>query len=838
MQQLGAPVILVVGTRPEGIKLLPLYYALKKAQVPVFLCSTLQHTELLTEVFDLFAVEPDYSLDIMRPGQDLFYITQSVLQKTKELFMRISPSLVVVQGDTTSGMAAGMSAFYLKIPVVHVEAGLRTDDLYAPFPEEMNRRVLRTLSSYHFAPTSWAAAQLIAEGADKKTVFCVGNTVVDALRIITDKIHNNAVHINTSLKKRIQKIKASNKKIMLLTMHRRESFDGGVKRVLKTICEWLKTHEDFFCFYPYHPNPYIINALKDSGFATCPNALLMEPISYPNLVHVLNSADVVVTDSGGIQEEAVSLGKSVIVLREKTERIEAVWAGAAQLVGTDIDKLISALAVVTEDYQSLSCATQLFGDGFAAEKIVQILKDNIQTGKVHGSSITSITKRSQPMKTVCVLGLGYIGLPTSIMLAQSGFSVVGVDVDFKKISAINAGDPVIKEPELFEKLHIALQDNTFCATVQIRRADFFIIAVPTPFKEEKKADLSYVFSATQSIASVLKKNDTIILESTVPVGTTQKVSKMLEDATGLTVGVDFFIAHCPERVLPGNIFYELVHNARIIGGINKKSVEAAKKLYGAFVTGELYLTDDKTAELVKLVENSSRDTQIAFAHQVASMATRIERDPYEVIELANKHPRVNILRPSCGVGGHCLAVDPWFLVQTFDKEAQLLKRSREINDSRPMEIVQQIEYAIREWQQNNTRSKTPTIALCGAAYKPDVDDIRESPALVVAQLLSKYTPLVCDPYVKKEVLHDMFGDNVFKMTEAIERADIVIFLVAHTRFKAIDSSCLVTKKVLDFCGIMHEPKVAHAKQEYYFWPASKDGGHAKAQKKRKERIFE
>jgi len=840
-----APVVLTIGTRPEGIKLLPLYFALKKARIPVFLCSTLQHTELLTEVFDLFGVTPDYSLDIMQPGQDLFYITQSVLQKTKELFTRIKPSLVIVQGDTTSGMAAGMSAFYLKIPVAHVEAGLRTDDLHAPFPEEMNRRTLRVLSQYHFAPTSWATAQLLAEGSDKQSVFCVGNTVVDALRIITDKISADTIPVTHSLKERIQQLKAHGKKIMLFTMHRRESFDGGVHRILTAIYKWLQVHSNFFCFYPYHPNPHIINTLKNSGFMHLDNTLLTEPLTYADLVYVLNNANIVITDSGGIQEEAVSLGKPTIVLREKTERAEAVWAGAAQLVGTSAEKLTAALDTIRKGNQSKIYTTQLFGDGFAAEKIVHILQSSITKEKDTIIPALPITvKKDQAMKTVCVIGLGYIGLPTSIILAQSGFSVMGVDIDHQKVSAINSGSPGIKEPELFEKLQVVLGDTTFCATTHIQAADFFVIAVPTPFKEEtktthsKKADLSYVFSAIQSVAGVLKKNDTIILESTVPVGTTQKIAAQLEEATGLIAGVDFFVAHCPERVLPGNIFYELVHNARIIGGINKTSVEAAKQLYSAFVTGELYLTDDKSAELVKLVENSSRDTQVAFAHQVASMAASIERDPYEIIELANKHPRVDILKPSSGVGGHCLAVDPWFLVETFGQKAHLLQTAREVNDKRPIEVARHVKHAINEWQQDNKTSQLPVIALLGAAYKPDVDDIRESPTLTIAHLLTQYKPLICDPCIQKEVLKKQFSANqVVKITEALAHADIIIFLVSHTRFKAIDSSCLTSKKVLDFCGIMHVPKVVQGKKEHYFWPGTKDKVYSDTQSNKKEHMI-
>lgn len=820
-----APVVLIIGTRPEGIKLLPLYFALQRAEIPTFICSTAQHSELLSEVFEIFNVMPDISLNIMRPGQDLFYVTQSVLQKTKELFMQLQPSLVVVQGDTTSGMAAALSAFYLKVPVAHVEAGLRTDDLYAPFPEEMNRRVLRALATYHFAPTSWAAAQLLTEGVAKNTVFCVGNTVVDALRLIGSRIDDDAACVSRRVRLLVERAEAAGRKLMLFTMHRRESFDGGVQRVLCTLKEWLQEHPEIVCMYPYHPNPAIINALQDTGFTQLDNVLLVDPLTYIDLVYVLRRVALVATDSGGIQEEAVSLGKSAIVLREKTERIEAVWAGAAHIVGTDAAQIRNALNTALESTYNHLFYAQLFGDGYAAEKMVHILKStvNFMPGRVSVRN-ESIKKRNQAMRTVCVLGLGYIGLPTSIILAEAGYAVIGVDVDAAKVAAINSGDAVIKEPELFEKLQIVLSQHCFSATTIVPTADYFIVAVPTPFKEQKQADLTYVYAAIESIIPVLKKGDVIVIESTIPVGTTEAVATFITQKTGLIAGADYAIAHCPERVLPGNIFHELTHNARIIGGLDHTSMEKAKALYASFVTGELYLTDAKTAELIKLIENSSRDVQIAFAHQVASMAHAIGLNPYEVIELANKHPRVQILSPSSGVGGHCIAVDPWFLVESFPHCSALIKCAREVNDLRPQQIIEQIKDAVEVWRAVNQRQ--PVLALCGMTYKPDVDDLRESPALLIAEALAAYQPIICEPHILGEIQATLFERPVAKITEVVEQADIIVFLVAHKRFKIIDAVALQHKKVLDFCGILHTPKAARGAQEYYFWPASKQTSNA------------
>lgn len=828
MKSACKPVVLVVGTRPEGIKMIPVYLALKKAGIPTLLCSTMQHTQLLSEVFDIFGVTPDFVLNVMRMGQDLFYVTQSILQKSKELFLQLDPAMVLVHGDTTTTMASAMAAFYLKIPVGHVEAGLRTDTLLSPFPEEMNRRVTATLSGYHFAPTAAAMANLLAQGVQRSHIFCVGNTVVDALRLMRTKIDQQEVTVNSRLQKLIQQCKKQKKKILLLTAHRRESFDGGLVQIFSAIKERLQKDKNLFCFYPYHPNPNVIKAMHKVGLATLDNIALVEPVPYQDMINVMLAADVVITDSGGLQEEAVSLGKSVLVLRETTERAEGMWAGLAHLVGTDKDAIITALdATLKSDLKK--SVTAVYGDGYAAEKIATIVagvakKTVVSQEKkeiaVHSSAV-QLQKKDMAMKKVCVVGLGYIGLPTSIVAAEHGLEVVGFDIDHKKVTAINAGDPVIEEPEIFEKLQLVLQAQQFKAVTQLEQADYFVIAVPTPFKDGKKADLSYVFDATDNIAKVLKKGDTVIVESTIPVGTTQKVAEQLQAITGLQSGKDFFVAHCPERVLPGKIFKELIENARIIGGVDKVSVQKAKELYKYFVRGPLYLTDATTAEMVKLVENSSRDAQIAFAHQVTSMSYAAGLNPYEVIELANKHPRVNILQPSCGVGGHCIAVDPWFLVETFGKHASFLKAARDVNDHRPQEVMNIISNAVDVWTKEH--NKKPTVLLFGLTYKPNVDDVRESPALHIAQTLMNKTSIdtrVCEPHIKNEVVQKLLNTDTVSITEGVEAADIIVYLVAHDRFKAIDQKLLQGKKMLDFCGLLHEPKQETVQQEMSFWPAS------------------
>lgn len=424
------------------------------------------------------------------------------------------------------------------------------------------------------------------------------------------------------------------------------------------------------------------------------------------------------------------------------------------------------------------------------------------------------------MNTVSILGLGYIGLPTALIAAQYGYTVYGYDVDSSRVDRINNYDPVIQEPELFDKLGIALASGRFKASTTLESADYYIIAVPTPFKENKKADLSFVWKAVTTLSTVLQKGSVIILESTVPVGTTDQLAAFLATKTGLVAGKDFFIAHCPERVLPGRIFTELIHNSRIIGGITPRCFEKAAEFYKKFVTGQLYLTNATAAEMVKLVENSSRDTQIAFANQVAAMAYQVGLDPYEIIELANKHPRVNILNPSCGVGGHCIAVDPWFLVETFPDHTTLLKAARLVNDNKPLQVVSTVRSAIQAWYKHHVQK--PTVLVLGLTYKADIDDIRESPALLIAKKLQRYsdiTLLINEPNIESTVIHDHFTEPLVSLEYGLEHADIVIALVNHSHYKP-HLAALQEKRLLDFCGLLHTQTPLSTTQETVFWSAN------------------
>ena len=397
---------------------------------------------------------------------------------------------------------------------------------------------------------------------------------------------------------------------------------------------------------------------------------------------------------------------------------------------------------------------------------------------------------------VCVVGLGYIGLPTAAVLASRGYSVHGVEVNPKAVEIINSGKAHVIEPDLDILVQAAVQTGKLKAHSEPASADVFMLCVPTPVDEAQGPDLSYVQSATKTICPFLKKGNLVILESTSPPGTTEKIAKIVEEEAGLTTD-DIHFAHAPERVLPGKILREVVENDRIIGGINTASTDAAAAFYKTFVTGELLLCHCRMAETAKLVENASRDVQIAFANELSLLSDDLELDVRELIDLANRHPRVNILQPGCGVGGHCIAVDPWFLVHQSPKNTKLIRMARDVNNYKPKYVVERV-LAKAE------RFKTPTIALLGVAYKPDIDDLRESPALEIAEDLTSKgvgNVLVVEPNV-----HELDGLELMAQDEALKRADIIVFLVAHSPFKAIPSAQLAEKIIIDTCGVTHRSR--------------------------------
>ncbi|MFA5074623.1 MAG: nucleotide sugar dehydrogenase [Candidatus Babeliales bacterium] len=411
------------------------------------------------------------------------------------------------------------------------------------------------------------------------------------------------------------------------------------------------------------------------------------------------------------------------------------------------------------------------------------------------------------MKQISVVGLGYIGLPTAILSAQSGYKVFGFDTNKQKIDEINLGITPILESGINQRLFSVIRDKSFQVFYELQPADCFIIAVPTPFEQEsKKADLSYVFDAGSRIAKKLKHGDLVILESTVPVGTTAKLSNMLQNISGLTLGLDFFVAHCPERVLPGKIFQELVENDRVIGGTCHYACQLAKNFYSKITKGYLYLTDDKTAEMVKLVENSSRDVQIAFANTVDLMCKQAGINSNQVIEIANKHPRVKILNPGCGVGGHCIAVDPWFLIESFPEVTKFLKQARDVNDKKPYFVIDSVLKKVANLKEKNIL--IPKVLALGLTFKPDVDDIRESPALkIVKKLNIKKDVLelaVCEPNVNTSILQKLGFNKILKLQDGVKWADLILILVDHSEFALIKKFELKNKEIIDTCGLIYK----------------------------------
>ncbi|MFA6527552.1 MAG: nucleotide sugar dehydrogenase [Candidatus Babeliales bacterium] len=418
------------------------------------------------------------------------------------------------------------------------------------------------------------------------------------------------------------------------------------------------------------------------------------------------------------------------------------------------------------------------------------------------------------IKRVSVLGLGYIGLPTAILAAQAGYEVFGFDTEKEKVARINNGDALILEPETTERLWRVLKSETFRAYTELAPADCFIIAVPTPLKDDsKEAQLDLVFQAGDIIAKKLMPGNLVILESTVPVGTTERLAQRLEEHSGLKLGIDFFVTHSPERVMPGRIFRELVENDRIIGGICQQSCELAYFFYSKFVRGFLHVTNDKTAEMTKLIENSYRDVQVAFANQVAEMCSQIDLDPFQVIDLANKHPRVKILSPGCGVGGHCIAIDPWFLVESFPQSSSLLREARAINDQKPTKVLAVIDEKITE-AKSRGREK-PRVLILGLAFKPNVDDIRQSPALKIALTLKQRSDeldLQCyDHNVNPEQIAKAGIDPISDLWKGINWADIVVILVRHKEFSLIREEAFSDKLIVDACGLFYEMHVKNSK---------------------------
>ena len=409
------------------------------------------------------------------------------------------------------------------------------------------------------------------------------------------------------------------------------------------------------------------------------------------------------------------------------------------------------------------------------------------------------------MKNICVFGLGYIGLPTAAMFAHHGANVIGVDVNPHAVETINQGKIHIVEPGLEAIVKQAVDNGKLKASLTPVHSDAYLIAVPTPFKgDDHEPDLSYIHAVSKALAPMLEKGDVVILESTSPVGATEKMVEWLaEERPDLTFPkyhepeneADIFVAYCPERVLPGKVVEELISNDRIIGGMTKESTEKAQEVYRIFVEGDLLATNSRTAEMAKLTENASRDVSIAFANELSIISDKLDINVWELIELANHHPRVNILQPGAGVGGHCIAVDPWFIVNQNPDEAKIIRAAREINDNKPKWVIEKIIAEVDKLKEQGV--ETPVVALLGLAFKPNIDDLRESPAVNIAREMldiGSIEVLLVEPNINKLPKVLEFGKLV-SLSEALERADVVAILVAHDDFGKVEIS---RKNVMSF----------------------------------------
>ena len=407
---------------------------------------------------------------------------------------------------------------------------------------------------------------------------------------------------------------------------------------------------------------------------------------------------------------------------------------------------------------------------------------------------------------VVFVGLGYIGLPTAVVMANHGVRVHGVDVNASAVERIQRGEVTIVEPGLEEQLKKAVDSGQLTASTEMQQGNAFVIAVPTPFKDDYEGDLSYIMSAAESIAPQLRGDEVVILESTSPPKTTQKLAdKIMELRPDLSVdGADgkpvIHFAYCPERILPGKAMEELISNDRIIGGRTPEAARRATEVYASFCEGELLATDDVTAEMAKLTENSFRDVNIAFANELSLISDKLGIDVWELIELANHHPRVNILQPGPGVGGHCIAVDPWFIVSSDRENSNIIRTAREVNDGKPKWVINKVDEAVKNID-------SPVIAALGLAFKPNIDDLRESPALNITKDLADHvdhaTVLAVEPNVSElpKSLQGMANVEFAEYADAIERADVVLLLVDHNEFKTIPATALKGKTVVDTKGL-------------------------------------
>jgi UDP-N-acetylglucosamine 2-epimerase (non-hydrolysing) len=755
---------IIVGTRPEIIKMAPVIRECQQRGIAYFIIHSNQHYSVeMDSIFfkELALPAPDYNLGV---GSGLHSNqTGNILIKMEPILLDEKPDVVLVQGDTNTVLAGALAASKLDIKVGHIEAGLRSYD--RTMPEETNRILTDHMSEYLFAVGKNQQAILAKEGIAKNKIFTVGNTVSDSL------FQHLALAENTS--NILTEVGVQAGKYFLVTAHRASNVDIK-SSLLELLAIFDKLHEKYSqtIVWPIHPRTQA--KLKEFSIEV-PNYLkLLPPIGYLDFIQLQKKAQLILTDSGGIQEEACLLGVPCITLRENTERPESIEVGANVLVGRDADKALMA----ADKWLSANDFSweNPFGDGHVAQAIIDVVMGEYTR-----------VEEQQPIiaknESIAVVGMGYMGLPIASLLAQAGYQVTGVDLNQDKVAAINAAQCPFDEVGLPELIHKVVSQGYLQASTDIPSSDTYLVAVPTPHKNGR-CDRSYVFSAAEAIAKVAKDGQTVIIESTISPQTSIEVAKLFTNA-----GLNIDVVHCPERAIPGQTLHELVNNDRIIGALNNDAQQKIKTIYQSFVNGEVFLTDLTTAECIKLVENTSRDVGIAFANELASVCEELNVDVYEVIRLANRHPRVNVLTPGPGVGGHCIPIDPWFLVENT-KAGEFIRLARKINDQRPLDIGNKIV------QQAKEQSVTK-IAILGVAYKPNVDDCRETPAeplvnvLVDAGLEVKYH----DPFVPQWQVQEEKNLDVL-----LAWADITVLVTGHDCYRQIREQYPAVN-IVDTCGL-------------------------------------
>jgi UDP-N-acetylglucosamine 2-epimerase (non-hydrolysing) len=752
---------IIVGTRPEIIKMAPVIRECEKRNIPFFIIHSNQHySKEMDSIFfeELHLPAPHYNLGV---GSGLHSNqTGNILIKMEPILLEEKPDVVLVQGDTNTVLSGALAASKLNIKVGHIEAGLRSYD--RSMPEETNRIMTDHISEYLFAVGPNQEKILKAEGISSKKIHTVGNTVSDSL----------FQHLEISAQKSniLLDLNLDAGEYFLVTAHRASNVDvsANLMELLHLFDEMHKNYTGTIV-WPIHPRTQ--SKLKEFNIELPSYLQLIAPVGYLDFIQLQKHAKLILTDSGGIQEEACLLGVPSLTLRENTERPEAVEVGASELVGRDAVKAVKAAKkwLSRDDYSW----DNPFGDGHVAECIIDVIvKDLTQTDN------STITAKNE---TLTVIGMGYMGLPISSLIAQAGYSVTGVDLNKDKVDSINRGECPFDElgmPELIQKV---VNQGFLKASTEIPSSDTYLIAVPTPHKDSR-CDRSYVFAAADAIAKVAKDGQTVIIESTISPQTSIAVEERFAN-----VGINVDVVHCPERAIPGETLHELVNNDRIIGASSKLAQQKVKTIYQSFVNGEVFLTDLTTAECIKLVENTSRDVGIALANELAQVCDELDVDVHEVIRLANRHPRVNVLSPGPGVGGHCIPIDPWFLVENT-KAGELIRLARKVNDERPIIVAEQVIEALK-----GTGGKK--IGLLGVAYKANVDDCRETPAEPIFKYFESlgFSVRYHDPHVPA-----WSCQRESDLDSIIDWANVSVIVTGHDCYKELSASSVL----VDACGVL------------------------------------